>query len=201
MRQLLLFACAMYMTCDRVPAKEPDAKSLAANVIASAGGKDKLLKQFRMKERFNAGAKRTTSATTRTSIVAPPKYWWVGATERGVEPAKTTTWAWTLGVLTDAKSQVALIPGVTEDKTPLDGLRITGTVSPALDMYFDKKTRQLVRVDWRNDIYIFSEWHKYDGTRYPAKCIMYKRKARVPWFHHEIIQLERLKKLPANLKK
>ena len=50
--------------------------------------------------------------TSRVSVVEPPNSWWIGTNERGQEPAKITTWAWTLGVLKDEKSKLALIPGI-----------------------------------------------------------------------------------------
>ena len=81
------------------------------------------------------------------------------------------------------------------------GLRVTGSVTPALDMYFDKTNFQLDRIDWRNDIYRFSEWKEHDGAKYPSKCVMYRRNSGVPWFYHEIISVERLKELPSGLKR
>ena len=80
-------------------------------------------------------------------------------------------------------------------------LRITDTVDPPLDMYFDKQTRQLLRVDWREDIYRFSEWKDCDGTKYQSICIMFRRKSDAPWFFHEILELERLNELPEDLKR
>ena len=68
-------------------------------------------------------------------------------------------------------------------------------------MYFDKTTFELVRVDWRNDIYRFSEWKDFDGTRYPARCAMFRRNSGEPWFFHEIVAIERLKELPEGLKR
>ena len=200
MRPALLF-CVVSMICDHAMSAESETQALITNVIAAAGGKEKLLTRFRMQELFNAGVERKSPGTSRTSIVEPPKYWWVGTRERGKEPAKTPTWAWTLGALTNADSHFARIPDGKENETPLTGLRITGSIEPPLDMYFDKQTHRLVRIDWSNDIYVFSDWRKYDGTVYPAKCIMYKRKTRKPWFHHEIMKLERLNELPEDLQR
>lgn len=174
---------------------------LVKQVIQAAGGDAKLLKLFRMKEQYNAGAKLETPGTPRTSVVEPPKSWWIGATERGEEPAKITAWAWTLGALTDPESKIEPIADVTENEMLVAGLQITGTVDPPLDMYFDKKTYELVRVDWRNDIYRFSDWKEYDGTKYPSKCVLYRRKSGEPWFFHEILELERLQELPDGLKR
>jgi len=177
------------------------ASELVQHVIQAAGGDAKLLKLFRMKEQYNAGATLQTPGTPRASVVEPPKSWWIGAAERGEEPAKITAWAWTLGALADPESKIETIADVTENEMLVAGLRTAGTVDPPLDMYFDKKTYELVRVDWRNDIYRFSDWKDYDGTRYPSKCVMYRRQSGEPWFFHEILELERLQELPDGLKR
>ena len=176
-------------------------KELVSKVITAAGGEEKLLTLFRMEERYNSGKERVSPGTSRVSVVEPPKSWWIGTNERGQEPAKITTWAWTLGVLKDEKSTLALIPDVTDSEKELTGIQVTGSVDPAIDMYFDKMTHELVRVDWRNDIYRFSEWKEYDGTKYPAKCAMLRRDSGEPWFFHEIVTIERLKELPEGLKR
>jgi hypothetical protein len=176
-------------------------KELVSNVITAAGGEEKLLTLFRMEERYNSGKERVSPGTSRVSVVEPPKSWWIGTNERGQEPAKITTWAWTLGVLKDEKSKLELIPDVTDNEKELVGIQVTGSVDPAIDMYFGRKTQELVRVDWRNDIYRFSEWKEYDGTKYPSKCAMFRRNSGEPWFFHEIISIERLKELPEGLKR
>lgn len=195
---ITLFACFKADVTAQESASAPKRVQL---IIQAAGGESNLLKLFLMKERFNAGATLLTPGTSRTSIVEPPKYWWIGNKERGIEPAKISTWAWTLGALTDPKSKIELLVEVTENEKPAAGLRITGTVDPALDMYFDIETQQLVRVDWRDDIYRFSDWKDLDGTTYPSKCVMYRRKSGVPWFYHEILGLKRLKELPEGLER
>lgn len=174
---------------------------LVSRVIAAAGGDDKLLTLFRMEERYNAGKEAVTPGTPRVSVVEPPKSWWIGTKERGTEPAKTTAWAWTLGVLKDHRSKLELLPDMTDNEKSLSGLRITESVDPALDMYFDKENYELVRVDWRNDIYRFSDWKDFDGTKYPAKCAMFRRNSGEPWFFHEILTIERLQELPEGLQR
>ena len=176
-------------------------KEFVGKVIVAAGGEEALLKLFRMEERYNSGKERVSPGTSRVSVVEPPKSWWIGTKERGTEPAKITTWAWTLGVLNDPRSRLELLPDMTDGEKSLAGLRITESVDPALDMYFDKSTYELVRVDWRNDIYRFSEWKDFEGTRYPAQCAMFRRNSGEPWFFHEIISIERLKELPEGLKR
>lgn len=176
-------------------------KKLVGEVIAAAGGDDKLLTLFRMEERYNAGKEVASPGTPRVSVVEPPKSWWIGTKERGTEPAKITAWAWTLGVLKDPRSKLELLPDMTDNEKPLTGLRITESVEPALDMYFDKDTHELVRVDWRSDIYRFSNWKEVDGTKYPSKCAMYRRSSGEPWFFHEIVSIERLQELPEGLQR
>ncbi len=174
---------------------------LVSKVIAAAGGDEKLLTLFRMEERYSAGKEFVSPGTARVSVVEPPKSWWIGTKERGTEPAKITAWAWTLGVLKDPRSKLELLPDITDNEKSLSGLRITESVDPAIDMYFDKETDGLVRVDWRNDIYRFSDWKDFDGTKYPAKCAMFRRNSGEPWFFHEIVTIERLQVLPVGLQR
>jgi hypothetical protein len=182
------------------PSASPEMK-LVSKVIAAAGGDEKLLTLFRMEERYSAGKEFVPPGTARVSVVEPPKSWWIGTKERGTEPAKITAWAWTLGVLKDPKSKLELLPDITDNEKSLSGLRITESVDPAIDMYFDKETDGLLRVDWRNDIYRFSDWKDFDGTKYPAKCAMFRRNSGEAWFFHEIVTIERLQELPEGLQR
>jgi len=177
------------------------AQELVRKAVSAAGGEAQQLKLFRMKERYSSGTEYVSPGTARESVIEIPDRWWLGTTERGKEPAKTVAWAWTRCILTDAKSKVELIADITDNDKLLAGLRVTVSVTPALEMYFDKNDHSLVRVDWRNDIFRFSEPKEYDGFKYPSKCVLYKRDSGKPWFFHEIVSLERLKKLPEDLKK
>lgn len=174
---------------------------LVRKVVAAAGGEARQLTVFRMKERYNSGAEYVSPGTARESVIALPDRWWLGSTERGTEPAKTVAWAWSGSLLTDAKSKIELLADITDNEKLLAGLRVTGSVTPALDMYYDKKDFSLVRVDWRNDIYRFSVMKEYDGFKYPSKCVLHKRDSGKPWFFHEVVNLERLTEIPAGLKK
>jgi hypothetical protein len=178
-----------------------EAKPLAAKAIAAAGGETKLLRVFRMKERFNFGAELAdpAKASTRESIVEAPQYWWLKGKDRDGEPAKFDVWAWTLVALTDTKTVMETIPGVEENGKTTLALRLTGTIEPAMDLHFDPDTHRLIRFDWANDIYRFSEWHEHDGAGYHAKTVMHKRKSNEPWLFHEILEIERLTAAPADL--
>lgn len=181
------------------------AASLIEKALAAAGGKDKLLKIFRVGETFHfgnapeppAGKKRST----RLSVIQQPDLWWVGGKERGNEPAKDDVRAWSLDLLVDPKSQFEAIPEITDEGKVCEGVQVSGSVTPAMKCYFDRETHLLKRLDWRGDFYRFSDWREHDGLRYAAKTIIFKLKDGKPWFFHEITSLERLAKLPEGLVK
>ncbi len=103
--------------------------------------------------------------------------------------------------MTDPKSKVEAIPEIIEADQPLFGLRVSETITPPMDLYFDKAERRLVRIDWRADTHRFSDWKEHDGVKYPAKCIGYKKSTGKPWYFSEIIEMERLTELPEGLKR
>ena len=206
MKYPFLFLCALLASAlgvcpaqDAAPAADPG--PIIAKAIAAAGGEAKLLKLFRIKERYNSGETLAAveKSTTRESVIEPPKYWWLNGKDRANEPAKFDVWGWTLGVLVDPKSVVKGLPGVEENGKVTVGLQVTGSVTPAMDLHFDPETHRLVRMDWMNDIYRFSEWREHDGAGYQAKTVMYRRKSGKPWFFHEVLELERLAELPKGL--
>lgn len=201
LRPLLLLSLAATTHGQSTP--EPtDAKPLIAKAVAAVGGADKLLKLFRMKEQYHSGADpvpKSGKETPRESVLEAPANWWLNKKDRTDEPAKFDVWGWTLGAITDAKSKVEVVPEVIDDGKPAFGLRVSETIKPAMELYFDKQTNLLVRIDWREDIYRFSAWKEHDGVKYPSKCVIFKKATGKPWFYHEIAELERLKELPAGL--
>jgi len=46
-----------------------------------------------------------------------------------------------------------------------------------------------------------SDWKDQNGVMYPAKCVGYKKASGKPWYFSEIIELERLQELPAELER
>jgi hypothetical protein len=183
---------------------EPATAMLVEQVVNAAGGEDKLLKLFRIREQLNVSSDPDKKSNERVSVLEPPKFWWLGKKERvkdEKEPATFLVWAWTLGALTDPKFKVEAIPEITEADKPAFGLRVSETITPPMDLYFDKTERRLVRIDWRADIHRFSDWKEHDGVTYPAKCIGYKKTTEKPWYFSEIIEIERLTELPEGLKR
>jgi hypothetical protein len=179
-------------------ASSDDPQVLVQSVIAAAGGRDKLLKTFKLAERYNVGAEKAGpgKSTPRNSILQPPKIWTVDGRERGEEPAKFVVWAWTLGMLNEPATKLQTIPGVQESGKTTRAIRASGTVTPAMDLHFDAQTFRLIRIDWRDDIYRFSDWREHDGTGFPAQTAIWKKKADKPWFFHEVLAVERLAPLP-----
>lgn len=157
---------------------------------------------FRIRERLNVCPDETKEGFERTSVLESPAHWWVGKNDRvknEKEPATFLVWAWTLGAITSEKSKVELVPDITEGERTAFGLRVSGTIEPPMELYFDKEEHRLVRIDWRTDIHRFSEWKEHDGVNYPSRCIGYKKATGKPWYLTEVLELERLKELPEGL--
>lgn len=184
-------------------AQEPG--QLVDKILAAAGGKEKLLKIFRMQEVFHFGETPEPAAgktrTKRTSVIALPQGWWLGNKERGEEPAKDDVRAWSLDLLVDPKSQIEILPDFTDEGRACTGLQISGSVNPAMKLWFDKETLLLRRLDWRGDFYRFSDWREHDGVKYAASTVIFKIKTGKAWFYHEITGVERLAELPPGLTK
>jgi hypothetical protein len=197
----LLFSLAIN-SYSQAPA---DPKPLIDQALRAVGGPDKLLKIFRIKEIFHFGAEPQPAEgkkrSERESVLEVPGWWWIGKKERAEEPAKDDAWAWTLGMLVDPKSKIEVIPSITDEGRKAYGLRVSQTVTPAMDFYFDEETHLLLRIDWRTDIYRFSDWKEHDGLNYAAHTVIYKKAGNKPWFYHDILDLTRLSELPPGLVK
>lgn len=181
-------------------AAEPDAQKLVRKVVDAAGGEGKLLTLFRIEEHISLGSTPKKKGRPRVSVLEPPEYWWLGTKQRDKdEPARYLAWAWTLGALTAPESKLEVIEEIVEADKPALGIRVSESISPPMDLYFDKETSRLVRIDWKSSMHRFSDWKEHDGVKYPAKCIGYFRRNNKPWYFSEIIELERLTELPDGL--
>ena len=180
-------------------------KPLVEQALAAVGGRDKLLKTFRIKEIFHFGGTPEPAEgkkrSTRESILSQPDKWWIKKKERGAEPAKDDVRAWSLDLLVDEKSKIEVIPDLTDEGKACFGLQVSGSVEPAMKFYFDKETNLLHRLDWRGDFYRFGDWKERDGLKFASKTIIFKLKDNKPWFFHEVTELERLAQLPEGLAK
>lgn len=181
---------------------EPVPKEVLTATVEAVGGETKLLKLFRMKERLAVSSDPNAKGNERTSVCEPPGHWWLGKNDRVVndkEPATFLVWGWTLGAITDPKSKLEKLPDTTLNDRAVYGIRVTETVTPPMDLYFDRETKRLSHIDWRTDRHVFSDWKEADGVAYPSKCIGYKVKDNKRWYHTEILELERLTELPSGL--
>lgn len=184
------------------PAVDPAAEALVQRAVAAAGGEERLLRVFRLKERLILNPDGVKTGTERTSVLAPPRVWWVGKKERVSaerEPAIFLEWAWTLGALTDPASKLEPLPELRDGEQPLVGVRVSGTIDPPLDVYFDSGAHRLARIDWRKDTHRFSEWRELDGLHYPSRTIGVKPTGKV-WYQTDILELEQLEELPPELR-
>tara|TARA_R110002020_G_scaffold122560_7_gene278241 strand:- start:195 stop:506 length:312 start_codon:yes stop_codon:yes gene_type:complete len=71
-------------------------------------------------------------------------------------------WIWTLEAFTELQTNVEPIADIEETGKSLAGLRLSGSISAVMDVYFDKGTPRLVRIYWRSDIHRFSDWKQQD---------------------------------------
>jgi hypothetical protein len=196
---ILVLACSFLATQSH--AAEPTPAELAKKVVDAAGGPEKLLKLFRMKEDLYLGS--AVKPTVRTSVLEPPAHWWMSGRDRVVqdkEPAIDLVWGWSLTILVDPKSKLAAAPAVTIDDRPAVGLVVTESVKLPMILYFDAETHRLVRIDHRGHQTLFSDYREADGFHYPAKSKGINPSGK-EWYHTEITSVERLTELPAELKK
>lgn len=189
------------------PADQGDsAKSAAvvAKVVDAAGGKEKLLALFRIKEMLVLNPDGKRPASPRMSVLDPPQHWYMGKKDRvkdEKEPAIFLVYAWTLRALTDPAAKLTLLPDLTDEEKPCFGIQVSGIIEPPMDLYFAQSDAHLVRIDWRSDIHRFSEWKEHDGAKYPSRTIGYKKQSGKAWYQSDIVELERLSELPAEYQK
>lgn len=194
-------------------ADESDAKPLVEQVVATAGGAEKLLTLFRFRERVLITDKPAAPVTAdekenRTSVVQVGGDWWVGKNKRDKDKVRVLCWAWSLRILLNPESKIAVIPETTISEKPAFGLRVTAVIKEPIDLWFDKETKRLVAIDYTDTRHHFSEWKKTDeGHSYPSKVVGYRFADRAKgtlnekqWYQTDILELTPLKELPAELK-
>ncbi|MFM9964515.1 MAG: hypothetical protein ACKV2Q_25210 [Planctomycetaceae bacterium] len=202
-----------WATCRVLIADEADPPKRVQEVVAAAGGEEKLLKLFRFSERVLITATATPlkpdDKSNRTSVVEVGNRWWVGATPRDKDKVRVLCWAWSLRILLDPKSKVASIDDSQIGDQPAFGLRVTESVKDPIDLYFDKKDQRLLAIEYTDTRHVFSEWKKTDaGHIYPTHVAGFRfadRAARTvnekQWYQTDILELTPLKELPTELTK
>ncbi len=178
---------------------------LVRRATDAAGGADTLPRYLMFKDRVLIGETDTGFGTKRENYVDAPQHWWLKTpsrvTDRTDEPARYLVWAWTLRALTDGTSLVEPIPDIKDGEQELWGLRVSGTVDPAMDLYFSKTNNLLARIDWRRDIHRFSDWKTAaTGFKYPARVVGHRKDTGKIWYFDDVLELQPLEELPEEIR-
>ena len=186
--------------CGELPSTA-DAATVAREIIANHGGAEKLLRFVKFSETYFLNGS-TTKGTDRTSILHPPKLWFVGKTERVEAENKGSVchdvWMWTLAPLVDPTTKLTVVPDIVIDGKPARGLSVSGSIEPGIRAYFDTTTHDLVRIDWKEKQFHFSHPVAVDGTRVPSRCVLIGKDGK-ELIRTELRHIQRLAELPADL--
>ena len=192
---------------------DPAVKKLVEDVVATAGGEEKLLKLFRFRERVlitSAPAAPVTAdeKENRTSVVQVSGNWWIGTAKRDKDKVRVLCWTWSLRILLDPKSKIQTVPDINVADKPAFGLRVTESVKEPIDLFFDKESKRLVAIDYTDTRHLFSDWKKTaEGHQYPSHVVGFRFADRATgklqdkqWYQTDILELTPLTELPADLK-
>lgn len=174
-------------------------QALVEKAVTAHGGREKLLRTFRWKERYTFGDDE--KGTLREARLDPPDAWWAGPRNIALgnkdRSDKTyLVWSWTLVPLLEKDSRLGLLPDVEVAGKPAAGLRLSREGRADLSLYFDKETGRLARIDWRTYHCLFDGWKETDGARYPSRAEV-RRKDGSLHLKTEFLELERLGAAPA----
>lgn len=166
--------------------------------INAVGGKDKLLTNFRWKEKYFIGA--SNDGVLREAMITPPDHWWQGETDiaKGNPDRSEKTylvWVWTLAPLIDEGSKLAPLPEIKVNEMPCAGIQLSRKDRPDIDLYFDKTTGLLAQIDWRTYHIHFSDWKEVDGFKYPSQAFVHNKDGTLH-LRTEFLEIERLKATP-----
>ena len=214
--QWTVSALLLFLTLARpVVASDVDAaaKKLVEEVVATAGGEEKLLKLFRFRERVlitstPAAAVTPDEKENRTSVVEVGQNWWLGTAKRDKDKVRILCWSWSLRILLDPKSKIQTVPDINVADKPAFGLRVTESVKEPIDLFFDKESKRLVAIDYTDTRHLFSEWRKTaEGHQYPSHVVGFRFADRaagklqdMQWYQTDILELTPLAELPADLR-
>ena len=214
--RLVSVALMMLLVLIRLAAAEdvdPAVKKLVEEVVATAGGEEKLLKLFRFRERVLITSTPAAPVTAdekenRTSVVQVSGNWWIGTAKRDKDKVRVLCWTWSLRILLDPKSKIQTVPDINVSDKPAFGLRVTESVKEPIDLFFDKESKRLVAIDYTDTRHLFSEWKKTaEGHQYPSHVVGFRFADRAAgklqdkqWYQTDILELTPLTELPADLK-
>ncbi len=178
-------------------AESLDPVAYAQRIVANHGGADKLLRVFTFSETYRIAGRE--KGVARTSTLSPPSLWYVGKTERVAEEGKGLichdVWMWTLAPLVHPKTKLESLPATEVEGRAVGGLKVSGSIEPAMLVYFDATTDDLVKIEWRGEQFFFSQPLAVDGTRVPSKCVLIGKSGKER-MRTEIHTITRLAALP-----
>jgi len=190
------------LCCGWSQAATDDPIALAKRIVASHGGAERLLRILSFDETYVLGT--SGKPTDRKSVLQPPLLWFVGKTERVSQENKGAicqdVWMWTLGPLVDPRTKLESIPSSTIDGKDAKGLKVSGSVDPALEVFFDPSTSDLLKIAWKGEQFLFSAPVDVDGTRVPSKCTLIGKTGNLR-VTTELKKIDRLAALPEGLNK
>ena len=155
-------------------------KKLVEEVVATAGGEEKLLKLFRFRERVLITATPAAPVTpdekeNRMSVVQVSGNWWIGTAKRDKDKVRVLCWTWSLRNLLDPKSKIQTVPDINVADKPAFGLRVIESVKEPIDLFFDKESKRLVAIDYTDTRHLFSDWKKTaEGHQYPSHVVGFR---------------------------
>lgn len=212
---LYLFLASLVVLFAQVESGVADeaAKKVVEQVVATAGGEEKLLKLFRFRERVlitDTPAALPTAETkeNRTSVVTVSGDWWIGTNKRDKDKVRVLCWAWSLRILLDPKSKITEIAETTVADKPAFGLRVSESIKEPIDLWFDKEGKRLIAIDYTDTRHVFSDWKKTTGGHeYPSHVVGFRFANRADvtlnkkqWYQTDILELTPLMELPTELK-
>lgn len=216
MKSLPLYLCLVSFSCLALPSvisQEQHKEAFVDRVFKEAGGKENLPRNYRFVDRIWVNrdpaelAKPLDDRKPRNSYIAAPNLWWLSRgtkwVERGEENAKWLAYGWSLGVLDDPKAIVKPLPDLTdpETKVKMVGIQVSGAIDPAMDLYFDRESMLLIRLDWKREICRFSEPRDFGGYLLSTRCTGYRKNTGKPWYTSVVDEVERVDRIPENVSK
>jgi len=210
---LLAISFLSFLPC-AAHASESGPRELVSQVLETAGGEEKLLKLFRLRERLLVTKTPAEPVTqdekgNRTSVVEVSGDWWIGKAKRDKDKVRVLCWAWSLRLLLDPQATIQSCHGITVNGTPAFGLRVTESIKVPIDLFFDAESRRLVAIDYDDTRHVFSEWKQTaDGHQYPSHVVGFRftnrdagTLASSQWYQTDILELTPLDELPIELKR
>ena len=211
-RRILCCWIVVFLAVGKASADETSPIALVEKVVAAAGGEEHLLSVFRYRERVLITATPAAPVTAdepgnRTSVVQVGGEVWIGETKRNKDKVRVLCWAWSLRILLEPKSKLAVLPETKVNERSLLGLRVSESIQEPIDLYFDQETKRLAAMDYTDTRHVFSEWKTTSaGFHYPTHVAGYRFTDRSQglvsekqWYQTDVLELTPLAEVPANL--